>query len=227
MAFSPIGLQSLPVKLLYEVELYSLSKNLPLVSSHFYDVYKNAPLFFHTQYILGRVMTSADLDLSKVYTRALHYPLCHLRVLEIIHGLLNDRCPSKLHVQLPRRLFRLLVQPQTGWSNQDEPIPLLQYLYHTPNMPLIYTNANNGYALTRAVHAKFLPLVQFLLDHRASPTCHEGLVLKVAIRHNSVDMFKMLVEQHPGSKQRGKKRKLEDRVLLDSNVLKVAVMLDA
>ncbi|KAJ3516536.1 hypothetical protein NLJ89_g1057 [Agrocybe chaxingu] len=94
-------------------------------------------------------------------------------------------------------------------------------------MPPIDTNANDGYALTRAVHAKFLPLVQFLLDHQASPNCREGLALKVAIRHKSLDMFKMLVERQPGSKRRGKKQKMEDRVLLDSNVLKVAVMSDA
>jgi hypothetical protein len=99
-------------------------------------------------------------------------------------------------------------------------------LYHNPEIPRVYTNANEGYALTKAVHAKFIPLVRFLLGHRASPKCHNNLAIKVAIRQRNIDMVKLLVETSNSKRGKAntKRRKLEDRVVLDSSMLKIAVM---
>jgi len=134
--------------------------------------------------------------------------------------------PDDLPVQLPRRLFRALEPHAAEWSDGDHPLPLLRYLYHTPEIPTVNTNANEGYALTRAVHAKFTPLVCFLLAHRASPKCHDTLAVKVAIRQRNIDMVKLLVERPNAKKAKAnaKRRKLEDRVTLDSSLLKIAVM---
>ena len=149
-------------------------------------------------------------------------------MLQAIQSHLKTLCliPDHLHIQLPRRLFRSLESHTVEWSDDDHPLPLLRYLYHTPEIPTINTNANEGYALTRAVHAKFTPLARFLLGHRASPKYHDSLAIKVAIRQRNIDMVKLLVES-PYSKKgntKAKRRKLEDRVVLDSSLLKIAVM---
>ncbi|KAF8962722.1 hypothetical protein BDZ97DRAFT_1920291 [Flammula alnicola] len=228
-AFPAIGLKSLPVELLYELELYAISENLPLISHHFNDVFKHASPFFHARYILGRALDdSTELNISEIYSKALRYPICDQRVLEALHTFLRGVAyHNKPPIQLPRRLFRSLQPPASGWTNEDHPLPLLRHLYHTPDIPVINTNANEGYALTRAVHAKFFPLVQFLLDHHASPKCHDNLAVKVAIRQKNLGMVKLLVERPDSKKRRGKRRKTEDRVALDSGMLKMAVLSNA
>ena len=133
---------------------------------------------------------------------------------------------SDAQVILPRRLFRSLQPPESGWSDEDEPLPLLRYLYQNSNIPPINTNSHGGYALTRAVHSKFLPLVHFLLDHKASPKCGNNLAVEVAIRQKDLTMVKLLVERPP-VRTNGKRRKTEDRVQLDSKALKIAVKMKA
>ncbi|KIM39734.1 hypothetical protein M413DRAFT_11867 [Hebeloma cylindrosporum] len=219
---------SLPVELLYELELYALSEHFPLVSHHFYHVFKLASPFFQAKYIIGRALDEGAAAPSSIYTKALRYPICNQLVLEAIRSILKTLglVPDDLPIQLPRRLFRA-PEPQTAeWSDDDHPLPLLRYLYHTPEIPTVNTNANDGYALTRAVHAKFTPLVRFLLEHRASPECHDSLAVKVAIRQKNIDMVKLLVERPNPKKGRikAKRRKLEDRVVLDSSLLRIAVM---
>ncbi len=72
--------------------------------------------------------------------------------------------------------------------------------------------------LTKAVHAKFFPLVEFLLDHLAIPG---GVALKVAIFQKDLRMLRLLVERPKG---KGRNEKPEDRVLLGNGLLKVAVV---
>jgi len=216
------------VELLYELELYALSECFPLVSHHFYNIFKLASPFFQAKYIIGRALGDVAPAPSIIYTKALRYPLCNQLVLEAIQiqlKTLNLRLDD-LHIQLPRRLFRALEPPTVGWSDDNQPIPLLQYLYHTPEIPTVNANANQGYALTRAVHANFIPLVRFLLAHRASPKCHDNLAIKVAIRQRNINMVKLLVDRSNSKerKAKAKRRKLEDRVVLDSSMLKIAVM---
>ncbi|PPQ67471.1 hypothetical protein CVT25_006012 [Psilocybe cyanescens] len=227
MFFQAIGIYSLPVELLYELELYALSESLPIASRHFNDVYKQASPFFHARYILGRVLGNHEAVLSEIYTKALRYPICTQKVLEAIRTLVQDLQPSKSALQLPRRLFKSLTPPVSGWTKDDYPIPLLRYLYHTSDIPTVNTNANEGYALTRAVHAKFKPLVEFLLAHHASPRSRDCLAVKVAIRQKNLEMVKLLVERQESKKKKGKRRKIEDRLSLDSDMLKIAVMANA
>lgn len=216
-----------PIQLLHELELYALSEYFPLVSHHFYHVFKLASPFFQAQYIISRALDDGAATPSNIYTKALRYPICNQPVLQAIQTHLKTLCliPDDCHVQLPRRLFRSL-EPHTEWSDDDHPLPLLRDLYRTPEIPTVNTNANEGYALTRAVHAKFTPLVRFLLAHRASPKCHDMLAVRVAIRQRNIDMVKLLVERPNSNKGKtnAKRQKLEDRVVLDSSLLKIAVM---
>ena len=174
-------------------------------------------------------MQGPDVDISEIYTRALRYPICNQAVLQLIVKLLVDRkgASQRTLVQLPRRLFRSLSPPHSGWTQDDEPMPFLHYLYSNPEIPPLDTNFCEGYALTKAVHARFIPLVELLLYHRASPKSHDRLAVKVAVRQKSLPMLKLLVEKRLAKPRQDKKRKLEDRVSLDAEILKIAVQSDA
>ena len=200
------------------------------MSRRVYQVFKSASPHFHAQYILSRVSSP---DLSVIYTRALRYPLCSEDVLKLIQKLLDGHEHLCIpFCELPRRLFRTLI-PRNDTSeckSDDPPLPLLRYLYDTPGMPLPDINSHSGYALTRAVHARCIPLVRFLLDYGASPASKQNLAIIVAIRQKDLALVKMLVEREDKAslhKGTAKKRKLEDRVLLDSRMLKVALKCDA
>ena len=145
------------------------------------------------------------MNSRNIYTRALRYPICGRTVFEIIRRLLKDynKRHPKLPVKLPRRLFRsLLPANEREWSDQDYPLPFLRDIYGTPNLQEIEVNAYQGYALTKAVHAQFKPLVKFLLDKGASPKPKGGIAVKIAILLNDLDIFKMLVKSWPDIKSR-------------------------
>jgi len=103
-----------------------------------------------------------------------------------------------------------------------------------PNIPHPNINAHDGYALTKAVHAKFLPLIQFLLNHGADPQYKDCLAIRVAIRQRDLALVKLLIERdessyEPGGGRTGrrKRRKLEDRVEINRAMLRAAVKCDA
>ena len=90
-------------------------------------------------------------------------------------------------------------------------------------------NAHDGYALTKAVLAGCVPLVRFLLDQGATPARKGNLPITIAIRRRDLGLVRMLVErtdsgksssEHAGS---GKRRKLEDRVAVTPEMLRIAV----
>jgi hypothetical protein len=135
-------------------------------------------------------------------------------------------------VHLPTRIFRSLRSGSSGWTQDDEPLPLIRYLWDAPDIPKLDLEYPNGYPLTRAVHVKFVPLIRFLLDHHASPKCHDRLAVKVAIRKKDLELLKLLVERSPSDQDSGtrdgkqgwkKRRKLSDRVRLDADLLNVAI----
>ncbi|KAF9524835.1 hypothetical protein CPB83DRAFT_773186 [Crepidotus variabilis] len=226
--FKLLGFENLPVELLHEVQLFVVSEHLPHISRYFHDVFKHASPHFSAQYLLFRIEDEADLDTSEIYTHALRYPICSQPVLHALHSVMKHRPrKGKGYVHLPTRLFRSLVSPASVWTTKDEPIPFLRYLFDTPGIPKIDTNYPDGYALTKAVHARSIPLVELLLEHHASPKHRDNLSVKVAIRQKDLLMVKLLVERRLAKKGKNKKRKLEDRVQLDSMLLKIAVSVGA
>ena len=143
---------------------------------------------------------------------------------------------NKSLVRLPVRIFRNLRPGSSSpsWTVHDEPLPLLRYLWDCPDIPKLDLNYPNGYPLTKAVHAEFIPLIKFLLDRHASPKCHDRLAVKVAIRKKELGLLKLLVERSTsdsdngigngsGKQGRNKRRKLADRVPLDVELLTLAI----
>lgn len=116
-------------------------------------------------------------------------------------------------------------------------MPFLRYLSQLPKFPSLNANAHDGYALAKAVHAKFIPLVRFLLEHGASPRHKNSLSVMIAIRQKDLSLVKLLIERDDSPVESGdrksekkgkrKKRKLEDRVEVNREMLKAAVRCDA
>lgn len=136
--------------------------------------------------------------------------------------------------ELPRRLFRQLS------ASGAELLPLLHYLYDSiegsnregsdAKMRVTWSapdaDSHDGYALVRAVSAGAMPLVRFLLDHGASPSRRNALAIKVAIKRGDLALVRLLVEPPdvcPEERRKGKRRRLSDRVQVDSEMLRSAV----
>ena len=171
-----------------------------MVSSYIANVFRNTSSYLKATYILACVEASGHSNSGEIYSRALRYPICGRTVFEIIRGLLRDRkLDPKSSIELPRRLFRSLI-PANGreWSDQDYPLPFLRDIYDTPDFQVIHVD--EGYALAKAVYVQFTPLVKFLLDKGTSPKSKDGIAVKIAIRLNDLDMFKMLVGSWPSIK---------------------------
>ncbi|KAJ7659929.1 hypothetical protein B0H17DRAFT_1163132 [Mycena rosella] len=219
------GLETLPVELLYEVQLYALSATLPITSRRLYAIFNTAPPSFRAQYILSHV--EPDVRLSDAVSKILRFPLCNMTVLDAVLQWKRS-CPTPAPArapELPKRLFRAL-GPRTDreYRASDEPLPLLRYLYASPRIAPPDANSHEGYALTRAVHAEFLPLVRLLLEHGALPQHKRGLAVLVAIRQKKLPLVRMLIERaEPGGGKRNKKRRLEDRIEVTPEMLKAAV----
>ncbi|KAF5382196.1 hypothetical protein D9615_004252 [Tricholomella constricta] len=233
---SNVGLESLPVELLYEIQLFALSESLPATSRHIHEIFRSAPTSFRSEYLLGRVLSRGSVDASSaIFTKALRYPLCAKDVLDsLCRKLPQEKCSGKsTRFELPRRLFRSLA-PKSGalkWKEREQPLPFLRYLFDSPIIPLPNVNAHDGYALTKAVHARFLPLIRFLLDHGADPRCRNCLAVFVAIRQKDLALVRLLIERddspYEGNMGKRKRRRLEDRVEVNRAMLKVAVKCDA
>ncbi|KAK7033000.1 hypothetical protein R3P38DRAFT_3313093 [Favolaschia claudopus] len=245
------GLEDLPVELLYEVHLYSLSAALPITSRRLREIFDATPPSFRAQFILSHL---DGARLSDVVSKTLRFPLCSVTVLDaVLRSWPEDPAPthaenspatpaadqvetppldespprraSQTASELPRRLFRAL-GPRTDrpYSNDDDPLPLLRYLYDSPRIPPPDPNSHDGYALTRAVHAEFTPLIRLLLERGASPAQKHGLAVLVAIRQKKLPLVRMLIERtEPDGKRRAKKRRLEDRMEVTKELLKAAV----
>ncbi|KAF8896596.1 hypothetical protein BD779DRAFT_1608762 [Infundibulicybe gibba] len=235
-------LYRLPIELLYEIQLYACSDSFPLLSRYIYDIFTSTPISFRAQYMIGRILSYHTCDIrsdrARWFSKALSYPLCSKDVIvQIIasHSLEpwekrldNNRLHATYWCSLPRRLFRPVL-PKTGseaWSDDDEPLPFLRYLTTDSRIPPLNVNAHDGYALTKAVNAQFIPLVRFLLSHNASPACKDHLAIMVAIQRKDLPLVKLLIEpkyldEHKPPK--GKRRKLEDRVEVKRSMLRAAV----
>ncbi|KAG6862032.1 hypothetical protein C0995_008220 [Termitomyces sp. Mi166 len=240
-----VGLESLPVEdstqhhhqLLYEVQLYALSESLPMASRRIYAVFQLSSASFRSQYLLGRAFARGPQDMASIFTKILRYPMCTEDVVEQLLPLLArggfDVKASRFDI--PKRLFRSLA-PKTGsvnWKEQEPPLPFLQYLFDSPGTSKPNVNSHGGYALTKAVYARFIPLIKFLLGHGAEPQCKNYLAIFVAIRQRDLALVKLLIERDDSPYMdrlvtgKRKRRKLEDRVVVNREMLKAAVKCDA
>ncbi|KZT73065.1 hypothetical protein DAEQUDRAFT_808603 [Daedalea quercina L-15889] len=218
---------SLPVELLYEIHIHALSPSFPMVCKHLYAVCNSASASIHAQYLIGRYYEyHARTPRLGIVSIVLRYPLCSESVLEAI--IKSPGCPplkpdARTHMtELPRRFFRnLSPRPTTtgkrkrddsqpcAWTDDDDPLPFLRYLYNHSHIPRPYADSWDGYALTKAVHAEFIPLVQFLLEQDASPKAKNALAVMVAIRRKNLPLVRLLIERD-GPQQFYKRRKTDE-----------------
>ncbi|XP_006459114.1 hypothetical protein AGABI2DRAFT_201079 [Agaricus bisporus var. bisporus H97] len=254
----PSGLHSLPIELLYEIQLYALSPFLPYLSHYLSCTFNESPISFRVQYLLAACtsINKIPLQASDVLSKALRYSLCTPSVLDSLCSKLDSlsKCKPALiepldrmyTCELPRRLFRSLTLRSDGrdWHVGDEPLPFLKHIFNKgTRFPILDPNSLQGYALTRAVHARHKPLIQFLLDIGAWPACKGGMAIKVAIKQKNLEMVKMLVERAEkrrvlscttlavgdgGQKHEGKRRGLEGGLeFAEQSMLKLAVKCNA
>jgi len=237
-----LTLEGLPVELLYEIFVFAMNENFPHASRHLYSVLKNAPSSIQAEYIVLRSLPTDDLP-SKI----LRFPICTLPVLESLFRnpsyatLLSKH--SRVTTKLPRHLFQTLApKPRPRgvrmdrrqieqWTSEDAPIPLLRFLLEKSRFPRPDWNYREGYPLTKAIMAGFIPLVRFLLENGASPGCKDGLAVRIAINKRDLGLVKMLIEPDASVKdsdgRRVRRRRMEDRVRVGPEMLKVAVKVDA
>ena len=133
---------------------------------------------------------------------------------------------KNLPLELPKRLFKSLV-PRVSpyiWTESDHPLPFLKYLCEIHPLDI---NSHGGYALTRAVHASHIPLIQFLLAHGADPSRKDNIAINVAIRRKDISLVRLLIEPGKEDKNKNKKRKVMDRIQTTKEMLKMAVKCDA
>lgn len=130
-------------------------------------------------------------------------------------------------IKVPKRLFKSLGKHTSQRSEEDHPLPFLRHLERHDKALKYDMNAHDGYALVRAVHAGFVPLIQYLLDHGADPYSKDAMSIKIAIRSGALALVQMLIERPDiaGSRQSQgkKKRKLLDRMQVNTEMLRVAV----
>lgn len=204
-------------------------------------VFRGSTALYRAQYLLDRQL---NLSTSGALDRILCYPLCTQSVLHhLIRMAPRHRASTpQVAVRLPRRLFRPLFPPsgsdpttaklKWSWTETAHPLPLLEQLYATVGLAgltgLVDVNAHEGYALTRAVHAHFVPLIRFLLAHGADPGAKDGLAVVVAIRRRDLGLVRLLIERVDDAKRgTGKRRKLRDRLVVTNEMLRIAVKCDA
>ncbi|KAH7108573.1 hypothetical protein BKA62DRAFT_740204 [Auriculariales sp. MPI-PUGE-AT-0066] len=209
-----MSLASLPVELLFEIQLSALSSALPYVNKFCYDAFSHAPVSLRIEYLARRH------EQPHTISKALLYPLC---TPEILQQLLNrPDNPATVPPSLPRRFFRNLQDnsPPDGWKDDSFPLPLLRVLFNSGRTPNPDPNAHK--ALQYAVAARFDQLVEFLLARGADPKRSGARAITIAIEQKNLQRVRLLCERRDQPK-RGKKRKLEDRVDVDTEFLRLAV----
>ncbi|KZT35507.1 hypothetical protein SISSUDRAFT_1064429 [Sistotremastrum suecicum HHB10207 ss-3] len=211
-------LTELPVEILYEILLYSLSSKLPLTCRHLYQVFKEAPPSILAIYVLHQYPRPTIND-------ALKYPIMTIEVVHQFNRLHPQQKTGR--IALPKRLFRDLDHlPPSQRDRNSHPLPYLRDLsvFAASISREIEYNSFDGYPLTRAVFANHLPLIDHLLSKGASPKAKNCFPIRVAIQKGDLALVKRLVEP-PDSRdpsRPGKRVKLADRVTLTSELMDLA-----
>ena len=167
------------------------------------------------------------------------------------HERLSSFLPGR-SVDVPKRLFRNLgssgTRSHTTFDQNDLP-----YLRHVLDDLAGNADSSKGYALAKGVLARHLPLIRLLLAKGADPSLKDNMSIMLAIVRNDIELVKLLIEresqgaiaseaseesaqrqQGQGRKRKrnarpgneaspGKKRRLEDRLPVNSAMLELAV----
>ena len=209
-------------------------------------MFKQSPPSFRAQYILGRLdLVTTQNRNRNAFSTALLYPICTQETIEALfrlprfltYGEPETGDPSSGLApapDLPRRLFRdLRPRVRRGipipWSDEDKPLPFLRYLFDLYDTRRMITEPPkcDGYALTKAVVADFVPLVKFLLGNGGDPRATGGIAVMVAIQRRDLQMVRLLVEGDLGKPGSAKRRRVPDRVACTRAMLQRAAKVEA
>lgn len=192
-------------QLIKEIYLLSLSPAFPHTCQHLYSIVKSFSPSAHAYYLLGRhplhiyhayPSNEPIVAISSFLSTALKYPITTLPVLEALYdiiscsGLIFER--EQRPVELPIRLFSLLGESDATRDVNSHPLPILRFLWEDRvgfPKPTV-----GGRLFECAVHANFVPLVEFLLEHGAHPEQCNYLPIKVAIGAKNLKLVKVLME---------------------------------
>lgn len=233
-----------------------MSEFLPVVNRRTHEIFKAAHNAYRVDYILGRYFRhqlGKDSALWKarkgLASFALRFALCSKDVLELLLARVSDDAFLQQQLEscplIPRRLFSNLApksRSERPWSVSDEPLPFLRYLSDISRFDRISFNVYGGYPLSRATHADHIPLMKFLLSKGASPEEKDALAVRIAIRKRDLTLIQLLIERNEelegtesdrvgktskGKSGKNKRRRLEDRMVVSTALLKLAVEVDA
>jgi len=88
-------------------------------------------------------------------------------------------------------------------------------------------DAHEGYALTKAVAAGFVPLVKLLLGNRADPRAKGAIAVMVAIQRKDLQMARLLIEGDLDNPGGAKRRRVPNRVACTRAMLHRAAKVEA
>lgn len=245
------------MQLLLEVHLFALNESLVLVNRYTHSVLQASGAAYRAKYIACKYAPRRFNKSNHELSHALNFGLCTEPVLDIIVHRLLSGTPNftRPYAVLPRRLFRNL-RPRAGrkeYDINDAPLPFLRHLYAVcsshggKHQMRLRVDHNDGYPLSRAVHASHKPLVRFLLAQRADPCVKDALAVRIAISKRDLSLVTMLIERDgeeeqepyggrgPDSmpvstkrqKSTAKRPRLTDRMQVTNAMLKDAVGVDA
>ncbi|KAF8340751.1 uncharacterized protein EI90DRAFT_3036735 [Cantharellus anzutake] len=239
-------LAMLPIELLYEIHLFALNAQLPLVSKSMHHTLRSAPESLRARWLmmlhpLTNEGGQPNVQLAHIVEASLLHPVCTpgvLRAIHRIHGLVpfSKKLPV-IWIKLPRRLFRYRpnASPSTSIhnNNEDAITNVLDELARHHNIYKPNINSHKGYPLIMACHRRSIPLVTLLLSYGADPGSQGSLAVKIAIRQRNLELVKLLVERRAPSViearesqpccTRTEKPRLQDRVRITPELVTEAI----
>ena len=217
--------------------MLALSSAFPQTCKRIHSTIKSFSPFAHAYYILGRhplkpykpyFSDEPLLNVSSLLSSALRYPITNLAVLETLYRIIlrsnpNSKFSDAPAIELPKRLFRSLGESDATRDVNSDPLPMLRFLWedHSTYFPKPMAGSHGEYPLVCAVHAEFIPLVKFLLDHGADPGWRDCLAVRVAIGKKDLKLVKMLIELEKPD------RWMRNRIVARGYLLDVAVKCNA
>ncbi|KII96183.1 hypothetical protein PLICRDRAFT_49077 [Plicaturopsis crispa FD-325 SS-3] len=201
MPSNPAGLTSLPVELLYEVQLYALSSALPLVCTRLHAVFKSTPASFRAQYLLLATLPPPPpppnassppppITTSKADTQPrsiapiLRYPLCTQPVLEAALRLSSRGPPSHLSGN-PSNTDGNPSNTDGARKERKERIVLPKHLFRlAPRPESEWTDDDHP-----------LPFLRYLFDGKVDCNAHSGYALTKAVYLHFLPLVRFLLER--------------------------------
>ncbi|BGO94955.1 hypothetical protein NBRC10512_008016 [Rhodotorula toruloides] len=183
-------LQDLPVELVLDIHLFSLSSALPIVSRHFRNLFSATSPWHRARFLLLR-------HERKTLAHAIKYTICTLDVVHVLEKIAHSQGKKLKCPQLPRRLFKGIGR---GKQEDQVDLPLITHLLETYRSS---PNSQDGYPLARAVLGRHLPLIRLLLRHGADPSLKGGWAVTTAIANGDQDLVRMLLEREVDREEAG------------------------